>query len=236
MVSFERKNVTDGSIGDRLRQARVGRGESLESVERITQVSKKYIEAIEADEFKKLPDLVYAKNFVRALAKHYQLDPTSLTEELVKAMAVAGGRSVFGADRPVNFASGRRIVMTPSIMKTSLLVLVLLGIVGYFGVAVYRILLPPKITIYSPQDNQEFSDQEVVLEGQTEPGVELTVNRESVLIGTDGSFKDVLRLPPGVSILRVAGKKKHSKENEVYLKVVVDQPQPVVSASTTPQK
>lgn len=236
MVSFERKNVTDGSIGDHLRQARVARGESLESVERATGVTRKYIEAIETDEFKKLPDLVYAKNFVRALAKHYGLDPATLTGDLMKEMSVAGGRSVFGADRPVTFVNGRRLVVTPSLMKQLLVALLLLGIVGYFGFAVFKILQPPKIVIYSPQDNQVFSSEDVVLQGLTEPEVNLTVNGENVLIAADGSFKDTLRLPPGVSDLLIAGKKKHSKENELYLKVVVNLPELILSASNTPLK
>jgi hypothetical protein len=53
--------------------------------------------------------------------------------------------------------------------------------------------------------------------------VDLAVNGEPVLIEADGSFKDVLNLPSGVSHLRVIAKKRHSHEREILLKVVVEE-------------
>ena len=240
MPGFEKKTVNDGSIGDLLREKRLASGEALATIEKTTGVSAKYVEAIEQNAFAKLPDRVYAKNFVRALARHYGLDPEPLAQELARELAAAGGRAI-SIDRPANFIDGRRLAITPTLLKTGAIALVFLAILGYFAFSVYRILQPPPIIVYSPLDSQVFQTGQITLEGRTAPEAELTVNRETVLPDADGSFHDALQLPEGVSILRIAAKTKHSKEREVYLKIIVESATstgavPTVSATNTPKK
>ncbi len=232
---FSSKEINDQSLGDLLRSMREARRLTFDDVERATRISKKYLSALEQNEFKKLPDPVYSKNFVRALAKFYGLDADEQTESLMHEMAAL--RQPADANRPGNFIAGRTLTVTPTLIKRVLIGGCFLAIAGYFAFSVHQILKPPKITIYSPQDNSIHVDQKVVLQGKTEPEVELTINKEPVPIEADGSFKDTLTLPPGASFLRVAAKKKHSKENEVYLKVVVQgKPAEVVASATATPK
>ena len=232
MVSFTSKDIQDRSLGDTLRTSREARGESFADIERVTQISKKYVEALEANAFKKLPDMVYAKNFVRRLATHYGLNKEALVESLVHEMSAVGSAAP-SAQRPVNYVSGKTIAVTPRLAKGVVASAAFLVVIGYFVLSVNRILTPPSIEIYTPKDDQVYSSRLVALEGKTEPEVELTINKEPVAIEADGSFKDILSLPPGVSTLRVAAKKKHSKEQELYIKVVVEEKTAVASATET---
>ena len=231
MVAFQQKSLDDLSIGEALRLAREERGESVEDVERLTHVGKKFVHALEANDLKKLPEPVYAKKFVKALAKHYGIDPEAASDALLKEMAVAADVPVAG--RPVNFVEGRSLVAAPILFKSVALAAAFLGIIGYFAYSVHAILKPPAVTLYSPHDDQVFANSRVVLEGVTEPEVDLSVNGEAVLINADGSFKDVLNLPPGVSHLRLIAKKRHSREQEILLKVVVEETKPTESGTTT---
>lgn len=234
MVAFQQKPLDDLSIGEALRVAREGRGESPEDVERLTHVGKKFVLALEANDLGKLPEPVYAKKFVRALAKHYGIDPDAAADALLKEMAVAAEIPVAG--RPVNFVEGRSLVAAPILFKSVALGAAFLAIIAYFAYSVHAILRPPEVTLYSPHDDQVFPNGRVVLEGLTEPEVDLAVNGEPVLIEADGSFKDVLNLPSGVSHLRVIAKKRHSREREVLLKVVVEELRTVESATTTEEE
>ena len=227
MTGFQVKEINDRSLGDLLREGRTERGETLDDVERAAAVAKKYVAALENGEFKKLPDAVYARHFVKALARHYGFDPETLAQRLLREMsAVTGAPAV---RHPVNFVAGRTLIVTPRVIKGALLGACFLAVIGYFAFSVHHILKPPRLLVYSPQDDQVFYGQEVTLEGLTEPEVELTVNGDEVAIEADGSFKEPLNLPPGVSNLRVAAKKKHSRENEVFLKVVVEEQKSVAS-------
>lgn len=237
MTGFVKKDVMEGSIGDLLRVKRQAAGEDFAAVEKATRVQAKYVQAIETNDFAHLPDSVYTKNFVRTLARHYGLDPEPLAREFAREMSAVGGREV-SLDRPANFIDGRRLNVTPSLIKGGLVGLVFLAIIGYAAYSVYLILRPPQLVIEMPLDNQVFPTGDIVLAGRTEPEAELTINRETVLAEADGSFRDTLQLPPGVSILRVAAKKKHSKEREVFVQVVVESATSgsTVSATGTPKK
>lgn len=225
MTGFQVKEIRDQSLGELLRDRRTERGETPDDVERATHVAKKYLAALEENDFKKLPDPVYARHFVRTLARHYGFDPEIAAANLVREMSVTVGSQA--VRHPVNFIAGRTLMVTPKVVKGALLGACFLAVVGYFAFSVHHILKAPRLMVYSPQDDQVFYGQEVALEGLTEPEVELTVNGEEVPIEPDGSFKDTLNLPPGVSSLRVAARKKHSRENEIFLKVVVEEPKSV---------
>jgi len=231
MVAFQEKDLGDLSIGETLRVAREERHESVEDVERLTHVGKKFVHALESNDLKKLPEPVYAKKFVKALAKHYGIDPEAASDALLKEMAVSVGAPAAG--RPVNFVEGRSLVSSPILFKSAAVGVLFLAIIGYFAYSVNAILKPPKVTLYSPHDDQVFANNRVVIEGLTEPEVDLSVNSEPVLIEADGSFKDILNLPPGVSHLRIIAKKRHSREQEILLKVVVEEHDVPASATSS---
>jgi len=224
MTAFKKKSIDDKGLGEILREAREGLGLSLKDVEKATRVTCKYIRAIEEHDFAKLPENVYAKNFVRALAKRYGLDPDGMAEALLRETTAVTGKDAVN-DMMIERLQGRRLVATPVVIKVGLLGVAFMAVLSYFAFSVHSILKPPKLIVVTPQDSQVFGERHVVLEGETEPEVELTVNQEAVLIEADGSFRETLNLPEGVSILRVAAKKRHSKAQELYIKVVIDPPE-----------
>jgi hypothetical protein len=67
-------------LGNTLSRARRARGISLEDVERDTHVSKRYLQALEAEDFSVFPAPVYARGFLRTYARYLGLNP----EELVR--------------------------------------------------------------------------------------------------------------------------------------------------------
>lgn len=231
MTGFSVKELPDRSFGDRLREAREALGQAPEDVERATHVSKKYVLALERNDFRALPEQVYARKFARALASHYGLDPAEAVDALLREMTVVAGAEQ--VRHPVNFVEGRRLMAAPFLIKSGLVAAFFLAIAGYFGWSIHQILKPPKVVLYSPMHNQSFPTGRVPLEGVTEPETDLTVNGVPVLIEADGSFKEILNLPPGVSSLRVAAKKKHSREEGILLQVVVEEPPASASASST---
>lgn len=60
--------------GALLRDARIGRGLSIPEVERDTRINRDYLEAIEAEQFERLPAPVYARGFVRSYARYVGID------------------------------------------------------------------------------------------------------------------------------------------------------------------
>jgi cytoskeletal protein RodZ len=67
-----------GELGNALIQARVARGLSLQDAERDTRISRRYLEALEAEDFRVFPATVYSRAFFRTYAQYLGLDAQEL--------------------------------------------------------------------------------------------------------------------------------------------------------------
>jgi cytoskeleton protein RodZ len=76
--------VASFGIGVKLRQERLSLGRSVEDVARETRISEKFLDAIEREDFERLPGLLFTRNFVRQYAQSLKLDPDPLLAELPK--------------------------------------------------------------------------------------------------------------------------------------------------------
>jgi transcriptional regulator with XRE-family HTH domain len=65
-------------LGKTLSQARVQRGLTLEDCERDTRISKRYLDALEREDWKVFPAPVYSRAFLRTYAQYLGLNPTEL--------------------------------------------------------------------------------------------------------------------------------------------------------------
>jgi cytoskeletal protein RodZ len=67
-------------LGNTLSRARRARGITLEDAERDTHVSKRYLQALETEDFSIFPAPVYARGFLRTYSRYLGLNP----EELIR--------------------------------------------------------------------------------------------------------------------------------------------------------
>src|SRR5207244_12256217 len=65
-------------LGETLRRARLSKNVTFEDAERVTRIRLEYLEALEREDFTKLPAPVYARGFLRSYAGYLGLDPGQL--------------------------------------------------------------------------------------------------------------------------------------------------------------
>jgi len=65
-------------LGETLRRARLSKNVTFEDAERVTRIRREYLEALEREDFNKLPAPVYARGFLRSYAGYLGLDPGEL--------------------------------------------------------------------------------------------------------------------------------------------------------------
>ncbi|SIS37435.1 helix-turn-helix domain-containing protein [Salimicrobium flavidum] len=68
-------------LGSRLREARNAKGMSLEEVQASTKIQKRYLQAIEENNFDTLPGKFYTRAFIREYASTVGLNPEEVMEE-----------------------------------------------------------------------------------------------------------------------------------------------------------
>lgn len=68
-------------LGEQLKQARIARGLTLDDVQELTKIRKRYLEAIEAGDYKVLPGSFYVRAFIKTYAETVGIDPDELFAE-----------------------------------------------------------------------------------------------------------------------------------------------------------
>ncbi|MEM1418501.1 MAG: helix-turn-helix domain-containing protein [Myxococcota bacterium] len=79
--------------GDLLRAVRESQGVSLEAISQKTKIGVPYLEALETDDYPRLPARVYVRGFVTELAKFLKLDPEHVSRTYVRRLARHLGES-----------------------------------------------------------------------------------------------------------------------------------------------
>lgn len=68
-------------LGRQLKEARLQKGMSLDDVQEVTKIRKKYLEAIEAGDYKVLPGSFYVRAFIKTYAEAVGVNPDDLVQE-----------------------------------------------------------------------------------------------------------------------------------------------------------
>jgi cytoskeletal protein RodZ len=78
------------SIGEKLRLARETRGIALRDISEQTRISMRYLEAIESDDYRRLPGGIFNRSFIRAYAKFIGYDEQQAIDDYGRTMREHG--------------------------------------------------------------------------------------------------------------------------------------------------
>lgn len=112
-----------GSVGERLKEARLDKELSLEEVEKRTKIRKDYLFALEEDRYQDLPAGAYIQGFIKNYAQVLGLKPEPLL-----AIFRRDYRGKISAD--VEFAPQEGFSWTP---KMTVIGLIVFGLLFFFG-------------------------------------------------------------------------------------------------------
>jgi len=117
-----------GSIGEQLRLAREERGVPLREISDQTRISVRYLEAIESNDYKRLPGGIFNRSFVRAYARCIGYDEKAAIEGYARYMREHGESADDVATTPYHSKVYTDTPATRSPVLTVLLAIVILAI------------------------------------------------------------------------------------------------------------
>jgi cytoskeletal protein RodZ len=200
------------TVGEIVKEVRNRKKLTLDEVEQATRIRKKFIIAIEADDFTGMPSLSYAKGFVKNYSEYLGLDSDMVmaffrrqTKDITRSSLLPKGVA-----EPLNVPFFR---LTPGrflmLIVTGLVCLFLL----YFGLQYRRIQLPPKLVIDSPKSNAISIDKRVDVLGRTDPDATVTINGNNVQVHPDGKFFDQVGLQTGLTTITITATSRYGKSS-----------------------
>lgn len=76
--TFDRQVFLVTGLGDRLREARTGKGFTLDDLQSITKIQKRYLSGIENEDYSMMPGSFYVRAFIKQYAEAVGLDPDEM--------------------------------------------------------------------------------------------------------------------------------------------------------------
>jgi cytoskeletal protein RodZ len=124
------------NIGEQLRLAREERGIPLREISDQTRISVHYLEAIEANDYKRLPGGIFNRSFVKAYARYVGYDEKEAVEAYTRFMRDLGDSGEDVASTPYHSKVYTDAPATRSPILTVLLAIVILAILTAVALAV----------------------------------------------------------------------------------------------------
>ena len=225
MMFHTKKIINDSNLGERLSQARVSSDITIEQASKDTLISQDYLLALEHSDYNRLPGDIYCRCFLKTYAQYLNLEVDEIMQKYCSEYKVMKSLNMSKIEslKPVLKVSKWHFLVTPKILRNTLVALVAVICLVYLGFKVEAIVKPPVLIVDSPTDNYLTKEKSINIIGTTQAETLVTVNGQKVLVNETGKFSEMLGLNPGLNIITVVAKKNHSRENSIQLRVVMQE-------------
>ena len=208
------------SLGKKLRDARERVNLSVEELSNRTHLQSKYITAIEAGEFSSLPK---AKAYRLAYIKEYAAAVGLASDACITEFTRQDGLENAGVIHPHRAIKHFRFASLSLVFRNVIVTALALLFVGYLGWQVRRVIEPPDLAVYSPNEGEVTTQLSATIQGATEPEVQLKINGQTAVVNDEGRFETAVDLSPGINTITITAVKKHGKTTTITRHLIVRQ-------------
>jgi len=198
------------TIGEILREERQRHRLSIEKLAAKTRIKKKYLQALENNQFEQLPAATFVKGYIKIYAQLFGFDHQPLIALLRRDFK----ESVKGQLVPREFIKPvlkKRQVWGPATFVVVGLALTFITLISYVGLQWYMLSQPPALKIISPVEDSLVAAR-VGVSGQTDADAIVTINSQPVALQSDGSFETEVYLPrEGVNTISIEAQDRRGK-------------------------
>ena len=202
------------TIGQIIKEARVRKKFSRARLEEATKIKSGFIEAIEKENWNKLPEYPVLHGFVTSIAKTLKINTNQISAFLrrdypPKKLDVNPKPDV-----------SEKFSWSPRLTFLAGSILVSMAIVGYLVFQYMSFVSPPKLEILEPKEGQEITESALVVKGKTDSDVVVKINNQSVLTDDEGSFSEEINIFEGTETIEVVAISRSGKTTVVRRKII----------------
>lgn len=202
------------TVGELLKETRESKNLTLDQVAKATRIQKRYLAALEKNDFKQISTQEYAKGYVKNYSEFLGLNSRNVlaffrrqTQEIPKSALLPK------PDKPIKH---NRFQLTPGKFVGLVVVTLLIVFVFYFILQYQRLQAPPILVLEQPKDTQEVvQSQRIDILGQTDPDATVAINGIGVLVRSDGKFFDQVQVFPGENTITIVATSRYGKTTTI---------------------
>jgi cytoskeletal protein RodZ len=215
-ANFTRKRVGSLTLGEKLRKVRNDNRISLAEVSRATKIQVKYLEALEAGAYEKLPPEVYVRGFLRGYAAHLGIPEDAMLRLYERERSIR--KNLGKTETPARFQLGGgmpiRIPLSSRGIVVAVIALVIIGFFSYLFLEFRSFVSEPRLVILSPSDGDMVTEAEVRVRGATDPRAEVRINGEGTTVDEHGVFSEGLSIDSGLNVITISSMNRFGKTRE----------------------
>ncbi len=198
------------TIGEILKEERQQHHLSIDKLAQKTRIKKKYLQALENNQFDQLPAATFVKGYIKIYSQMFGFD----YQPLIALLRRDFKESVKGQLVPREFIKPllkKRQLWGPATFIVLGLALTFIILISYVGFQWYELAQPPDLKIISPVKDSLVAAR-VSVSGQTDTDAIVTINSQPVALQSDGSFKSEVYLPrEGVNTISIEAQDRRGK-------------------------
>lgn len=202
------------TIGKLLNEARIKKRYSLKKVEEETKIKREFIEGIEKENWKALPDFSVVSGFVKNLASFLKVN---------EKVALAILRRDY-PPRPVNINPkpdvGDEFRWSPRLTFLAGVGIILVVILGYLAFQYLRFVSPPALAVDQPKEGQVVMQKTLLVSGKTDTDSTVLVNNQPTVVDENGNFTVSIEVAPTTSQIVVKATSRSGRETIVSRKII----------------
>lgn len=202
------------TVGQILKEEREAKYYTLDEIEKATKIRKELLEALEADEYHKLPPPTFVQGFIKNYGKFLDLDTEKLLAIFRREFSDKKNppRILESFTNPID---RKRFKITPTKFLGGLVLTLLIIFFAYLWFE-YRFLVEaPFLEIEQPNQQQTVESEILVVSGRTDPEAEVRINNQQIQVDIYGKFSQELKLTDGMNTIIIIANSKSGKESKI---------------------
>lgn len=209
------------SLGEKLKTVRQCANKTLSEMAAMTKIRKSILKSFEMGNYTKLPDPVYARNFL----KIYVRSLGGNVDYFMKQFEYECGTDHFTKQSPLPRQRPRpfQFLVPSRFIKIVGIILVALAMITYLGFQIRAIVSPPELMVYEPLDGMVTQEAFINVTGQAQEGAQVKINGVDILLSQQRTFETEIALERGLNIISIQSTKRYSQPAIEYRRVVFQQ-------------
>jgi transcriptional regulator with XRE-family HTH domain len=205
--------ITTGSL---LKNRRLEKNLTLDQVEAMTKIRKKYLSAIEENNWKIFASSVYIAGVIKSYSRYLGVDDTKtlayFRRDFVKQEAHSFNKKIESLEL---LPETKKIII---IALTSVFVLFL----SYFIFQFYKYMVPPSLIIISPEKRVFRNLERISVTGKTDKQSVVTIYNEIIYPDKEGLFRYDFPLKKGKNILKIDIVGANGKQSQEIIEYILE--------------
>jgi cytoskeletal protein RodZ len=208
------------TVGRTLKEARLEKLLTLEEVEKNTKIRKELLEALENDDYSKLPPSTFVKGFIKNYGKYLGIDTPKLLA-LFRRDYEAKKHPDVVLNTFSNPLKQSKLILTPTRLLWVIITLVIFCFFAYLWVEYRQYISDPNLIVMNPQDQQTVDIPEITIQGKTDPETKVTLNNQEIGVDENGNFKEEVKLNSSTNQIEIAATNKFNRTTKIDRTVFV---------------